>query len=296
MATAKKRTAQIQRNPNDSRMTLNPSAMISMPGIMRFESSLLYAYGSGMEEFLDLFLHVYNFIAQRNISWRLELLNYLLLNSKSRNAIQIYQLLNPIITGPLVYDPEVFFQGYSMAFKPSLTQSQQQGLQALLDFVKQDSNIRDIRWMAYMLATVKRECAGTWKPIEEYGRGKGYPYGNPVVVECSNSEVKRTYYGRGYVQLTWYDNYKKVGDLIKKNLVCQPELALDSQTAYDILSIGMRTGVAYANGHKLSDYISGSKVDYVGARHIVNGQDHAKEIAGDAKLFETLLLVSAHNY
>ncbi len=54
-----------------------------------------------------------------------------------------------------------------------------------------------------MLATAYWETAQTMEPIEEYGKGAGRPYGEP------DPATEQTYYGRGYVQLTWLPNYEK---------------------------------------------------------------------------------------
>ena len=66
-----------------------------------------------------------------------------------------------------------------------------------------------------------------------------------------------------------------------------PELALNPTYAAQIMIAGMREG--WFTGKKLSDYIKNGKVDYVGARRIINGTDKAQLIAGYAKQFESAL-------
>lgn len=149
---------------------------------------------------------------------------------------------------------------------------------ALVRRLTTDPKIPDLRWVAYMLATVKHETAGTFAPIAEYGRGKDQPYGIPDL-------NGRIYYGRGYVQLTWKENYAKLGKQLGLGdaLVENPDLALDPDIAYRILSHGMRNGSF--TGRKLADYISGSRCNYVGARRIINGDDKAALIASYAADF-----------
>ena len=53
----------------------------------------------------------------------------------------------------------------------------------------------DLRWLAYILATDYHETAYTMQPIEEYGKGAGYDYGEPDPV---TGEI---YFGTGLVQL-----------------------------------------------------------------------------------------------
>ena len=47
---------------------------------------------------------------------------------------------------------------------------------------------------------------------------------------------------------------------------------MDPEISYAIMSYGMRTGMF--TGRKLSQYISGTKCEYKGARKIINGTDH----------------------
>lgn len=142
-----------------------------------------------------------------------------------------------------------------------------------------DEHLTDVRWLAYMFATIQRECGGTYQPIEEYGKGKGKPYG--ALINGIG------YWGRGYVQLTWLDNYKKFQKILNIPLVAQPELALTSTIAYQIMSHGMRHGSFTGVG--LIKYINGDKCDYLHCRRIINGLDNAAEIAKVAEWFESVL-------
>ena len=71
----------------------------------------------------------------------------------------------------------------------ALNGSQTSGLGALLSFLEQDRGVGDLRWAAYMLATVKHECANQWQPIEEYGKGQGMAYGNPVTSAAATAKL-----------------------------------------------------------------------------------------------------------
>ena len=152
--------------------------------------------------------------------------------------------------------------------------------------------------MAYMLATVQWECAGTWKPIEEFGKGKKHQYGKEIDVTdpSTNKTKKNSYFGRGYVQLTWEANYKNLGNElgIGNELHLHPEKALEHELAYKILSHGMRKG-SFSKGNFLARYINGSQKDFVGARRIINGTDRQHEIANLAEIHLRLLIASTFN-
>ena len=136
---------------------------------------------------------------------------------------------------------------------------------------------------AYILRTVYHETARTMQPIEEYG-GWNTRYA--------------PWFGRGYVQLTWEENYKRQQD--KLHAIGQVHiykipyqvhddwnLALVPRTSAIITVGGMRDGDF--TGKKLSDYIKAGSVDYVNARRIVNGTDRAEQIAGYAREYERAL-------
>jgi putative chitinase len=156
-------------------------------------------------------------------------------------------------------------------FGGSLTQSQVDGINVILAMWETRTDFTDLRWLAYMLATTKWETAHTMQPIEEYGKGRGRKYGEP------DPATGQTYYGRGYVQLTWHDNYAKMAALTGVDLVGHPELALEPKIAAMILFDGMRDGTFTGLG--LHYFFNGTADDPVGARRIINSLDHAEDIA-----------------
>lgn len=191
-------------------------------------------------------------------------------------------------------------------FNNRLTQEQVDGMNNILD-ITDDLNIQS---RAYMLATVYHETARKMQPLSEYGKGRAYPYGKWMVNSkgkryCYKNSSKRQmytedecphlFYGRGLVQLTWYDNYvfaekrlKELGVLNPDHFfLIDPELANDPINAILILKHGMIEG--WFTGRKLDNYFAGSKIDYVNARRIINGMDKAKEIANIADYFEKAL-------
>ena len=158
------------------------------------------------------------------------------------------------------------------------------GMEAI--FNEWDSNCtvyKDVRWLAYMLATVYHECAETMQPIEEYGKGKGRPYGKKLKFSGAKYEKPdKIYYGRGFVQLTWYENYDLMGRLLGVDLLNKPELALQLNIATKIMFEGMTKGKSMRGdftGKSLENYFNGNLEDPVNARRIINGTDKATLIA-----------------
>lgn len=172
----------------------------------------------------------------------------------------------------------------------ALNKSNLSGLTHLINFIILDTDITDIRWAAYMLATTKHETNHTMLPIEEYGKGRSKPYGKEITVTDKNGkEHKNIYFGRGYVQLTWDYNYKSISEKLKmgEDLYIYPEKVLDEKIAYNIMSYGMRHGSF--TSRKLSKYINGGQCDYINARRVINGTDRAQKIADFSVTLEILL-------
>ena len=138
--------------------------------------------------------------------------------------------------------------------------------------------------LAYLLATVYHETAKTMQPIAEYGKGKGRKYGVP------DPGTGKVYYGRGFVQLTWIDNYRKAGKKLNVDLVGNPDLAMEPDIAARIAVIGMMQG--WFTGKKLGDYFNASMTDWNNARRIINGTDRAATIGGYARQFHAAILAA----
>lgn len=174
-------------------------------------------------------------------------------------------------------DRSTFFAGIRhVPFPGKLSQGQVDGCNAIIDAWER-RGLEDARWLAYMLGTVFWETARTMQPVREVGRGRGRAYGRP------DKETGQVYYGRGFVQLTWRANYAKMGGLIGVDLVHDPDRALELPVATNILFEGMIRGTF--TGRKLADYFSARETDWMNARRIINGTDHAATIAGTAKQF-----------
>jgi putative chitinase len=144
-------------------------------------------------------------------------------------------------------------------FGGRITPQQSEGLEKILNYWEDNYDNGDIRWLAYILATTFHETAATMQPIKERG-GEKY------------LKSKRYYpwYGRGLVQITWEENYKKYG-------IKNPDDALKWDKALYVLFHGSINGVY--TGRKLSHYFNDKIDDPRGARRIINGTDKAGLIA-----------------
>lgn len=170
-------------------------------------------------------------------------------------------------------------------FSGSMTQSQVDGMTMLLNRAEDEGT--DDRHLAYILATTFHETAQTMQAIAEYGKGKGKPYGVPA------GPYGQVYYGRGFVQLTWLENYQKMqkalGDRWEgRDIVKVADKALDTDIATDIIFYGMYTGAFTGVG--LPKYMTitnpdSDTTDFYNARKIVNGLDQASLIQGYAVKF-----------
>lgn len=172
------------------------------------------------------------------------------------------------------------------------TDSQREGVGRIIDTCLMHG-IGSKYHASYILATAYHETGGRMQPVRE-----GFATTNEGAIKAVTRLYEQgrirvnyalpinghSYYGRGLIQITWLENYDRVGKMLGVDLVNNPDLALDPQVSADILVKGMAGG--WFTGRKLSDYDREDGYDYYGARRIVNGVDRAQHIAELAEFFE----------
>jgi len=174
-----------------------------------------------------------------------------------------------------MFDRDVYFNEVrGSLFGGALTQIQVDGQNVLLSIYEggyAGTPFTDQRWLAYLLATCLHETAKRMWPITELG-SQEYLQGNEYW----------PYIGRGLIQLTWEDNYRRASAMLglidERDLVDHPEVALDSLISARIAFRGMAEG--FFTQKKLGDYFNAEKDDPLNARQIINGNDDDELIAG----------------
>ncbi len=133
--------------------------------------------------------------------------------------------------------------------------------------------------VAYVLATALWETNHTVQPVvEAYWLSEDWRRRNLRYYP---------WHGRGFVQLTWKQNYEHAGERLVADLTTDPNVALQPPIAAKILVRGSKEG--WFTGKKLSDYITLQASDFIGARRIINGTDKARTIALIAKEYDAAL-------
>ena len=209
-----------------------------------------------------------------------------------------------------------FFNDYKGRFG-LLKQTEVNGLDFLLDEIEADKEFTILRQVAYLLATVKGET-GVFQPVAEK---RANPKKQPALFKQQQRYFPSGFFGRGYVQLTFKENYQMAGQKLagtvievqnkdgskrqltidKNTFVNEPALVMQPTASYQILARGMREGWFRKRKNKvpfkLSDFIKeGSPPDYQGARNIVNHpSSFADKFAGFAEKFELILRASLVN-
>jgi putative chitinase len=177
----------------------------------------------------------------------------------------------------------------SSLFNGKLTAKQVEGIEAKIKTFA-DANA-PVSHLAYALATSYHETARRMQPVKEG-------------LNASDAWRKRNlryypYYGRGDVQLTWEDNYRKADKKLGLNgaLINNLDLALDPVISSKIMLRGMTEGWFSADRqgvrHTLSRHLPsavGSKKQFTQARRIINLMDKAEQIAAYAIIFQTALV------
>jgi putative chitinase len=194
-------------------------------------------------------------------------------------------------------DPKAFFEALRAGLLgPTLSATEVDGCNAILKAMEG----APLSWTAYALATAYHETASTMQPIKEYGGPTYFARMYDVTGARSQMAVSMgntcagdgpKYCGRGYVQLTWKNNYKRAADECGIDLLAYPDKAMDPAVAAKIMRSGMEEG--WFTGKRFADYLpaqgKATSGQFSYARHIINGTDRAQQIAAHAIEFQRAL-------
>ncbi len=192
-------------------------------------------------------------------------------------------------------DRAAFWREYKARFGPVRSSRVVSSVETLLELGDQRRGFGhtpgrlSLAAFAYILATVRHETAGTYRPIREYGRGARRRYGKTCVLDARSSA---RYYGRGYVQLTWLANYAAQSVKLGIDLVSNPDRVLEPGIAWQILVDGMLAGDFNPKGRGLDYYLGRERADWFNARRTVNLTDKASLIGAAGRKFLEILEVS----
>lgn len=188
----------------------------------------------------------------------------------------------------------------SKLFGRKLTATRQVGFDALFDVWDAAPHYDFIEWLAYALATAWHETQATMHPVRE-GLAKSDPEAVAIVTEyCRNKGITnyaarhangQSYYGRGYVQLTFADNYIKMGQELGlgKQLYDTPDKVLDPAIGAQILLTGLVKGKFRPKFGTLFDYFNAHEQLWFAARDLVNGDKNDAPKWADGKTIGELV-------
>jgi Chitinase class I len=203
--------------------------------------------------------------------------------------------------GPLI-DRKFFAGNFPSAslFGKKLTPSRRQGFDAIFDVWDGIEEKEMLAGLAYALATAWHETGGTMLPVREGFKSTDELAYKHVTAYCKAQGIPNyaarhpngnSYYGRGYVQLTHGDNYKKVGKQLGLGdaFYDKPDDVLKPEVGGKILIVGMIDGLYRPAHGKLADYFGGSTRRWFDARDLINGDKNKKPKWAGGKKIGTLV-------
>lgn len=191
--------------------------------------------------------------------------------------------VEPVKADPVDLKP--FFDHIRKPLFGRLSASQVSGHEDIIKELK-ERNV-PLPQAAYVLATAYHETAKTMQPVKEG-------------LKLSDAWRKKNlryypWYGRGHVQLTWEENYRKADQKLGLGgaLVANPDLALDPKVSAEVLVTGSVEGWFSGDKkgrHTLDRHIKkGTLAEFKQARRIINIMDKADLIAGYAVIYQDAL-------
>lgn len=187
---------------------------------------------------------------------------------------------------------ETFYTLYTNHFGKIKYQSVVDGLNFILDNMYGEYRFDYQSHEASFLAQIKHETGGLFQPITERGSREYFNKYEP------NTSIGKNlgnvydgdgyfYRGRGFLQITGRENYKRFSKLLMVDLISTPDKALDPTISYKIAYYGVRSGLF--TGVSFYRYMNSARTDFKNARKVVNGLDKADKIAKDSETFNYIL-------
>lgn len=169
-----------------------------------------------------------------------------------------------------------------------ISQPQVDGINPII-LTCQHLGVANPHYVANILAQVYHETGGYMSPVKEtvFGSHTNKNPSDATVIQRLDNAYARGqlpwvskpywrdgWFGRGMVQITHKDNYKRLGDRLGIDLVGNRDLALNPQVSASIAVVGMMEGIF--TGKKLLDYNFPQALHNsppTNPRRIINGQD-----------------------
>lgn len=199
-----------------------------------------------------------------------------IVGSGTRKALKTFKqdhwLENPNAIGPTTIKKLMQEVGGNSQLPAFNGGSPRQVRLAIIDECKRQGLNLPEQW-AYLIATTEHETGNTWKPVKEaFWKSETWRQQNLSYYP---------WYGRGYVQLTWKNNYAKYEQITGVPLTQDPNQAMSPSVALFTMVHGSQYGVF--TGQNLPQYINANQVDFYHARQVINGLDKADKIATRAE-------------